>query len=130
MQNITKPFAPFCAVIHQIKAEINPWTHSLFVYVGADAYEQARQSWQNGTCCICIPPTRRVTDYQWSVQEMSLVIVDTGSMTGLGLKRMAHDLLMQGAKIVAIHSINFNGIEIYKRQKDLINEHNQPNQPR
>lgn len=119
MQQGNKPFAPFGAVICQLRLELKSIQTSPYIFVGRYAEQEARKFWTQGYIALCLPIGKNVTDYSWPVKDLSLIIYDTGSMASLGLKKIATHLLRCGAKITAIFSEMNHGIDIYQLKKDL-----------
>ena len=121
MQTINKPFAPFGAVIHQLRLELKNIKTSLFLYVGRYAEIEARKSWEGGNASLCLPIGWQACNYAWPIEGLKIIVVDTGSMTGLGLKKIAYELLKAGSELVVIHTDTKPMVDIFQLKKDLMN---------
>lgn len=121
MQQINKPFAPFGAVIHQLRCELKHFNTAPFLYVGRYAEVQAKRSWENGQIALCLPMGSQISHYRWPIDGLNLVVIDTGSMSGLGLKRIAYDLLKLNVEMVVVHTDMKPVVDIFQLKKDLMN---------
>lgn len=119
MQNISKPFAPFGAVIHQLRQQLPLIKTSLYFFVGRFAYDEAKKFWENGQASFCLPMGKNLIDFEWPIEGLNLILFDTGSMSNLHLSRLSLDLLKLNAKVVCIHSEKNESAIIHTFKKEL-----------
>lgn len=104
METVNKPFAPFSILFHQIAMQKIRLTYSPYFFVGAYAYQEAKKSVERGQLAFCLPAGHSVTDYDWPVAGLRLLLFDTGGMSALGLSKLSFHLLKLGAELVCTYS--------------------------
>lgn len=113
METINKPFAPFGAMFHQLLSQKIKIKYAPFLFCGKYAYQEAKASVEHGQLALCLPMGCSFESYAWPIHGMRLIIYDTGSMSSLGLYKLAHGVLKQGASVAAIHSPNKLVVDVF-----------------
>lgn len=121
MQHINKPFAPFGAIFSQYKhLPIKP-KFTVYLFCGVDAVKEARKMLERGSLALCVPPKRDFNEYRWELAGMHVLIFNTGSMSELGLVKIAHGVLSHGAKIAGVYSED-TVLRLHTLKKELSHE--------
>lgn len=119
MKTENKPFAPFGVLLHHITSSEIKLKYAPFLFCGKYAYEEAKKTWESGQAALCLPIERRFDDYSWPVAGLRIILFDTGSMSSLGLSKIAYGILKEGASLAAIFSDKKLATDVYKLKKDL-----------
>ncbi len=120
MQNINKPFAPFGAIFKQLRLELPKLKTCPYLFCGKNAYADCKAMWEQGHIALCLPQDKSIGDYQWELQGLNIILFDTGSMSAIGLKRIAYDILCLGSEIVCIHSAMQPVVSLNQLKKELV----------
>jgi hypothetical protein len=94
---------PFARRLKERLEQGIPVTNDIFIVVGgAHAYSKAKNMWYSGNVALTYHPADKVADYDWPVQEQSVLIFDltTRGITAQHYKSFALELLNSGALVV------------------------------
>lgn len=115
MQYGFKSFAPFGQLLRDLRAAQPDLNYCPYIFCGRFAIAEARKMLSSGQVCLALPFKMKVTDYQWSVVGLSLILFDSGEMTANDLKIIAMALLDEGAKQVCVYQTDPPNVEIYNK---------------
>ena len=111
-QGNNKPYPPFGAILNQILvAKIIP-EYGIYIFVGENAWYQAKLMNSKSTLALCLPPNTSPEAYNWVANSLSFIIYDTGESNPDLLWELAITLKKQGAKSVVLHSSFLEIIEV------------------
>ena len=119
MQSENKPFAPFGAIFAQLLAQKIQLKYAPFFFCGRYAYQEAKKVIETGQLALCLPIEQPFNHFSWPINGLRLILYDTGSMSSLGLSRLAYDLLNEGAKTVGVFSDQRRTTDIFTLKKEL-----------
>lgn len=119
MQSENKPFAPFGAIFHQLLTQKIKLKYAPFFFCGRYAYQEAKKVVESGQLALCLPIEQSFNHFSWPIDSLRLILYDTGSMTSLGLSKLAYDLLNEGASTVAVYSDQKRTTDIFTLKKEL-----------
>lgn len=87
--------------------------NSIFLFLGLQAWKKAK-IFNNTQTVLLLPPGHSPYDYQWPVQQCSVLAFDTGGLAPTYIEQTAHALLMAGA--LSVHVILFDyRLIVYRR---------------
>ena len=115
MQQGFKPFAPFGQLLHDLRLIEPNLKYSPYIFCGSDSLLDARKMLSGGVLCMALPPHTSVTNYRWSIANLSLILFDSGEMYQEDLKFIALALLDEGAKQVCVYATDPPGVETYHK---------------
>lgn len=119
MKTENKPFAPFGELLHQVLSKNIKLNYSPFFFCGKYAYEEAKKSLASGQLALCLPVGQAFDHYSWPVTGLRIIVYDTGSMSSLGLSKLAYSLLKQGAQVVGVYTPQKISTDVFTLKKDL-----------
>lgn len=115
MQPSIKPFPPFGTLLYQLRVLDIKIEFSPYIFCGDLAHAEACQMNGKGQIALYIPQNKHIQDYQWPVEDLSVILFNTGSTKPHELKLYALSLLNEGARQVTVYPADLSTIEFYKR---------------
>lgn len=115
MQHGFKPFAPFGQLLHDLRAAQPNLNYAPYIFCGRYALAEARKMLSSGLICIALPPTTQAINFRWSVNDLPLILFDSGEMIEQDLRDIAAALLDEGARQVCIYYADPPHVEIYNK---------------
>lgn len=109
------PLPPYGDIVKTF-IKFNPVT-PFYIFVGKDAWADARASIKNSTAAMCLPLGKKPQDYDWPVQNCAFIVYDTGGVTIDYLTDFTCYLLSSGARQITLFS-ELAPLQIF-HQKDL-----------
>lgn len=104
MQQGNKPFPPFGAILNQFQLTSLTLKYALHIHCGKNGWTEAKQTLETGQLALCLPVGAMPLDYHWPVQNLTIIIDDSGGMDKSVLIQLAECCLSNRAKIVWIYS--------------------------
>ena len=116
MQHGIKPFAAFGTLLYQLQVLDVPIYFSPYIFVGQQAHQEAVKMNGSGQISLYLPYNKDITDYQWPVENLSLVLCESCYVPLERMRLMALYLLNEGARQVCVQQRDFpSGIEIFNK---------------
>lgn len=115
MQHGIKPFAPFGTLLYQLQVLDVPINFSPYIFVGQLAHQQAVKMNSSGQISLYLPSGKDIQDYQWPVENLSVIVTETGYVPAHLMRLIALSLLAEGAKQVCLFQRDFPGVEIFNK---------------
>lgn len=114
MQGLTKPFPPFGTLLYQLQVLEIKIAYSPYIFCGDLARDEAFQMNAHGQIALYIPQNKFIQDYYWPIEELSVVLFNTGGMASHELRLAALSLISEGARQVCVYPSDLSPIELYK----------------
>lgn len=110
---LKKPLPPFGSHVQgKIRQGIKP-TNDIFLFVGTNAFALA-EKFSSSQWVLTFSANHSPYEYDWPVQNCSVLVFDRGGVKHSTIEQLAHALLMAGAAIVRIVLVNYR-LVIYRR---------------
>lgn len=111
---------PFGLIVEAYQKETIKLEVPIYIFVGKNAFEEAKQNKAWGTMAMCLPYETPFENYRWPIKDQKIVIVDTGFMSAISLKKMCYYLLKFKPRVICLYSDT--GCELFTPPKESNNE--------
>lgn len=95
---------PFGKVLLAYQQESIRLDFPLYIFVGKNSKEEACAQKRMGTLCTFLPYGDDYATYNWPIANQRVIVVDTGFMSSIGLKKMCYGLLTYNPSVIYLHS--------------------------
>jgi len=120
MQANKLPLPPYGLIVSQYQKEAIRLEFPVYIFVGKDAFHNAKLEKSIGGMAMALPPDKEVTQFTWPINDQKIVVIDTGDMTANALKRICFNLLTHNPRVIFLYSDTGN--EFFLNKKDNHNE--------
>lgn len=115
MQHAIKPFPPFGTLLYQLRILEIKISFSPYLFCGDFAREEAFKMNAHGQIALYLPQTKFIQDYFWPIEDLSVVLFNTGGCHFHKLELYALSLIDEGARQVCVYPGDLSPVELYKR---------------
>lgn len=108
-----KQLPPFGKSLQALLQQGTKLKNNIFLFLGINAWNAAQNVMRNQHVLV-LPPDHLPTEYEWPVQNYSVLAFDTGGLEPEFIEKTAHTLLVAGATDVYVALFNHK-LVIYRR---------------
>lgn len=110
------PLPPFGALVLQYQKNNINFAFPLYIYVGNKSFNEARINLSQGSMALALPINENSEKYYWPIKDQKIVVIDTGSMTTINLKKICFHLLKFKPLIIYLYSDMGNELFLLKKE--------------